>query len=139
MFGFRTGFDRVGSIESSSAEGFKPAADINLRVGLAAVVPRVGSAGCFRRPFENRKLSIAAMDHNPAHRILAFRTADFTLVIGLNHRSTPNNLNWLNNAVSNPLVPGGACMNPDAGIPQHPSGAKAQYSCAHCGTTEVVP
>ena len=64
-------FDRGSSTEASSpfvrvlksskgmsgrrrADGFKPTADIDLGVRLAAIVPRMRRIGCLFRPFEYR-------------------------------------------------------------------------------------
>jgi hypothetical protein len=63
----------------------KPAADVHLRVRFAAVVPRVGRVGGFLRPFENRQLRVVAMDHDPAHRIVALLAANLTSINGADH------------------------------------------------------
>jgi hypothetical protein len=73
----------------SSAERFKPSADVNLRERLAAVVARVGSAGCFLRPFENRKLRIAAMNHDPLHWIVALNPAYLASINRVDHTGPP--------------------------------------------------
>ena len=57
---------------------------------LAAIVPRVGCVGRFFRPFEDRELRVAAIDHNPAHRVLALRSANLTSINPVNHPLTSN-------------------------------------------------
>jgi hypothetical protein len=47
---------------------------------LAAVVARVGRIRSFFGPFENGQLRIATVDHDPAHRIIAFFATDFTFI-----------------------------------------------------------
>ena len=67
------------------AKRLKPPADVNLRVGLAAVVPCVRRIGGFPCPFEYRQLRIAALDHNPTHRMVALFAANFTSINCIDH------------------------------------------------------
>lgn len=79
--------------EGSGASGLKPAADVDLCVGFAAVVTCAGRVGGFFGPLENGKLRVAAMDDNPANRIIAFFAADFTAVTSPDHcRDLPSYL-----------------------------------------------
>ena len=52
---------------------------------LAAIVPRMRRIGSFLRPLENRQLRIAAMDHDPPHRIVALSSANLTSINRVNH------------------------------------------------------
>jgi hypothetical protein len=78
--------DTVEEAGALAAKGFKPAADVNLRVGFTAIVPRVRRVGSFFRPFEDRQLRIAAVDDNPPHRIVALDTANLTSINRIDHR-----------------------------------------------------
>jgi hypothetical protein len=71
----------------SAAERLKPATDVNLRVRLAAVVPRMRRLGSLPGPFENRQLRIAAVDHDPAHRMVTFFSANLTSINRIDHHS----------------------------------------------------
>jgi hypothetical protein len=59
-------------------------------VRLAAVVPRMRRIGSFFGPFENRKLRIVAVNHNPPHWIVILGPADLASIICANHRSASN-------------------------------------------------
>jgi hypothetical protein len=61
------------------AHGFKPAADINLSVGLATEMPGGGACGGGQIPLDDRKLPIGALDHKPMDRILTDDPANFAL------------------------------------------------------------
>jgi hypothetical protein len=56
---------------------------------FTTVVARVGSLRRLFRPFENRQLRVAAMDHNPSSRIFAFQATNFTSIDAINHPPTP--------------------------------------------------
>jgi hypothetical protein len=56
---------------------------------FTTVVTRVGSLRRLFRPFENRQLRVAAMDHNPSSRIFAFQAANLTSIDAINHPSPP--------------------------------------------------
>src|SRR5262249_6283405 len=56
----------------------KPAADVNLRMCFAAVVPCPVGTGCLGVPFENRELRISALNHKPVNRIAGYQSANFT-------------------------------------------------------------
>jgi len=45
----------------------------------------VRSARGFLRPFENRKLRIAAMDHDPLHWVVALNPANLTSINRVDH------------------------------------------------------
>ena len=68
------------AIDSSGAGSCEPAAHIDLRVRLSAVMPGVGRVGGLFRPLVNREFTAVAMDHNPAIWHAAFFAADFTSI-----------------------------------------------------------
>ena len=74
--------DEAGCLSrcASTAKRLKPAADVDLGVGFAAIMPCVGSTSCFFRPLQNCKFGVAALDYNPAHRIIALDPANFTTI-----------------------------------------------------------
>jgi hypothetical protein len=59
------------------AHGLKPAADINLSVSLSAEMARSICIGRVLIPAKNAKLSISALNHEPVHRVVRDRAADF--------------------------------------------------------------
>lgn len=93
--------ERKESEAASTAERFKPSADIDLGMGFAAVVPRVGSFGSFFGPFEDCKLRVATVDHNPPHRFLILDTTNLTPINRVDHRAPSCNL-----------------LSPSAGVPE---------------------
>lgn len=78
-------FKWIGKLELLATEGLKPAADIHLGVGFAAIVPGMGLVGRFLGPLENRELRIAAMDHDPPDRLIGLLTTNFTSIDRVNH------------------------------------------------------
>jgi hypothetical protein len=75
-------------VDDSGTDRFKPPADINLRMGFAAIVPCVGRVGSLSRPLEDAQRLIAAVDNHPFHRIIALFSADLTSVNPVNHKKT---------------------------------------------------
>jgi hypothetical protein len=71
-----------------AAERLEPPADIHLGVGFAAVVSGMGFIGRFLRPFENRELRVAAMDHDPPDWLIGLFTTNFTSIDRVNHLQT---------------------------------------------------
>src|ERR1700739_3628538 len=70
------------------ANRLKPAADVDLCVGFAAIMARMGGVGGLLGPFKYRQLLVAAMNDHPFHRVLAFLTAYLTTVNPVNHFAT---------------------------------------------------
>jgi hypothetical protein len=84
-----------------SAERLEPPAYIYLGVRFPAVMARAALVRSFFIPLENGELGIAAVNDDPAHRMLAFLTADFTSINSVDH-SCPQNIsvhNYLVNGV----------------------------------------
>lgn len=73
----------------SLAVGLKPAADVDLRVPLAAVVARTLRVRRFLGPLEDVQLQIAAVDHNPSAWLVALQPANLTSIDGIDHSLTP--------------------------------------------------
>jgi hypothetical protein len=72
-----------------SAVGLKPAADVDLGVRLAAVVPCSALISGLLVPLEDCQLCIAAVDNDPPDRVLALFATDFTSVNCVNHSRPP--------------------------------------------------
>ena len=68
-----------------AAIGFKPAAEVNLGMGLSAIMAGMRGVGGFPGPFEDGQLRVAAMNHNPAGRMFAFFAANLTSINRVNH------------------------------------------------------
>ena len=67
------------------AGGFEPTADIDLSVTLAAIMARAGRVGILFRPLIDGKVRAAAINDEPANRVLAFLAADFTSIDRVDH------------------------------------------------------
>jgi hypothetical protein len=65
---------------------FKPAANINLRVTLTAVVARAFGVRRFLVPLEDVELQIATVDHDPSARIVTLQSANLTSINRIDHR-----------------------------------------------------
>jgi hypothetical protein len=61
------------------ADRFKPAADINLSMGLAAEMAGGGTIGGGQVPLDYRELLISALDHIPMNGIVTDDPADLAL------------------------------------------------------------
>jgi hypothetical protein len=61
------------------AERLKPAADVNLGVSLATEMAGGGTIGCGQIPFDDGKLLIPALDHEPMDRIRTDNPANLAL------------------------------------------------------------
>ena len=61
------------------AQGFKPAADIHLGVGLATEMPGGGTASGSQIPLDDREFLISTLNHKPMDRILADGPANLAL------------------------------------------------------------
>ena len=66
----------------------EPAADVDLRVGFAAIVARARRIGGFLGPFVDGQLRAVAVDDDPAHRIFALLAANFTSINSVDHGAT---------------------------------------------------
>ena len=86
------------------AKRLEPAADIHLGMGLAAVVTRALLVGGFLVPLEHGQFCVAALDHNPAHGMLALFAADFTSIACLDH-SRPHSVPVCSYSFCRSLVP----------------------------------
>ena len=60
-------------------DGFKPPADVHLRVRFAAKMPGGGTVGGCQIPPENSKILISALDHEPVARIVTDNPTNFAL------------------------------------------------------------
>ena len=74
-----------GRRDRSTAQRLKPATDIDLGVGLAAIVTGMGFVGGLFCPFEDGELCVAAMDGDPPDRPVGFFAADFTSINSVDH------------------------------------------------------
>lgn len=81
----------------SAAGSFQPAAHVDLSVGFTTVVPGTGRIGRFLRPLVDRELLAIAVDHDPALRVVALLTADFTSIYCANHGVTSRSLSGFRN------------------------------------------
>jgi hypothetical protein len=61
------------------ANGFKPTADIDLRVRFSTEMPGRGAASGRQIPLNDCKLLISALDHKPVDRIVTHDPANFAL------------------------------------------------------------
>jgi len=72
----------LGNLENGfgrRANGFKPAADIDLGVGFAAEMPGSGAIGGSQFPLDDRELLISALDHKPMDWIITDDPANLAL------------------------------------------------------------
>src|SRR5580698_5519877 len=76
---------RAAHANSLAAVRLHPPADVNLGVGLAAVVACMWSIGGFLGPLEDGQLFVAAVDHDPADGILALFAAYLTSINFVDH------------------------------------------------------
>ena len=60
------------------AHGVKPAADVHLGVGFAAVMPGSGRCGSLRIPAVHGKLGISTLNHEPVDGVTCHDSTDFT-------------------------------------------------------------
>ena len=60
------------------AHRVEPAADVDLGVSFAAIMPGSGRVGGFRTPPVHGKLGISTPNHEPVDRITGHASADFT-------------------------------------------------------------
>jgi hypothetical protein len=58
--------------------GFEPSADVNLGMGLSAVVPGPSRIGRLGAPFHNSEVRVSAFNHEPVNGIGGYYSADFT-------------------------------------------------------------
>ena len=71
-----------------AAKRLEPAADVHLGVSFATIVPCMGLIGRFLRPFEDRQLRVAAMNHDPLDRPVRLFVANLTSIDRVNHSQT---------------------------------------------------
>ena len=75
-----------------TAKRLEPAADVDLRVALAAEMQRMRFVGLSVIPFEDSQVGIAAMDDKPAHGRRTLQATNLTLVIRTDQDGPPAKL-----------------------------------------------